>query len=145
MTKRSVILLWLVPGVSTLVLAFGGTLFVIDHGGNPVAQKGIKGDQGPAGPEGPPGPAGPAGRSTSIRFVNGECRQVCMVACEDNERILETIAINPGGTFTFDADNKATFRPEQQDTPVKVILACCPYRKSKTADRERESADTRSR
>jgi hypothetical protein len=75
-------------------------------------------------PERPPGPAGPAGLSTSIRFVDGECRQPCIVACEDNERILDTIAINPGGTFIFDADNKATFRPEQQDRPVKVILAC---------------------
>jgi|SRR5216684_2108461 hypothetical protein len=91
-------------------------------GENPVA--GGKGDQGPPGPEGPPGPAGPAGLSTAIRFVDGECRQPCVVACEDNERILDTIAINPGGTFIFDADNKATFRPEQQDRPVKVILAC---------------------
>ena len=91
---------------------------------NPVAQKGERGDQGPPGPEGPPGPAGPAGLSTAIRFVEGECRQPCIVACEDNERILDTFAINPGGTFIFDADNKATFRPEQQDRPVKVILAC---------------------
>src|SRR5262249_24740104 len=91
---------------------------------NPVAQKGERGDQGPPGPEGPPGPAGPAGLSTAIRFVEGECRQPYIVACEDNERILDTFAINPGGTFIFDADNKATFRPEQQDRPVKVILAC---------------------
>jgi len=93
-------------------------------GENPVTQKGERGAQGPPGPEGPPGPAGPAGLGTAIRFVEGECRQSCIVACEENERILNTLAINPGGTFIFDADNKATFRPEQQDRPVKVILAC---------------------
>jgi hypothetical protein len=100
---------------------------LVRHGENPVAQKGLKGlkgDQGPPGPEGPPGPAGPAGGSTAIRFVERECRQSCIVACENNERILDTVAINPGGTFIFDADNKATFRPEQQDRPVKVILSC---------------------
>jgi hypothetical protein len=93
-------------------------------GENPVAQKGERGDQGPPGPEGPRGPAGPAGLSAAIRFVEGECRQPCIVACEDNERILNTFAMNPGGTFIFDADNKATFQSEQQDRPVKVILAC---------------------
>src|SRR5262245_51933496 len=81
-------------------------------GENPGAQKGEKGDQGPPGPEGPsgpPGPAGPAGAAgaagmsgTIIRFVDSECRQVCTVACEDDERILSSHAINPGGTFTFD-------------------------------------------
>ena len=88
----------------------------------PSTTNGAKGEAGEAGPAGPPGPTGPAGRV--IRFVDGECSQACVVACEDNERIIETIAINPGGTFIFDADNKATFRPEQQNRPVKVILAC---------------------
>src|SRR5262249_2721651 len=78
--------------------------------------KGEKGDQGPAGPEGPPGPVGAAGMSgTVIRFVEIECRQICFVACKENERILSSYAINPGGAFTFDADNrKATFRPQLQ-------------------------------
>jgi hypothetical protein len=59
-------------------------------GENPVAQKGEKGDQGPSGaegpsgppgPPGPPGPAGAAGMSgTAIRFVDSECRQVCLRA-----------------------------------------------------------------
>ena len=98
-------------------------------GENPGAQKGEKGDQGPAGPEGPsgpPGPAGPPGTSgTIIRFVDSECRQVCTVACEEDERILSSHAINPGGTFTFDADNsKATFRPQRQGVPIRVVLAC---------------------
>jgi hypothetical protein len=84
--------------------------------------QGAKGEAGEAGSAGPPGSAGPAG--TVIRFVDGECSQACIIACENNERILDTIAINPGGTFIFDADNKATFRPEQQGRPVKVILAC---------------------
>ena len=98
-------------------------------GENPGAQKGEKGDQGPAGPEGPsgpPGPAGPPGTSgTIIRFVDSECRQVCTVACEEDERILSSHAINPGGTFTFEADNsKATFRPQRQGVPIRVVVAC---------------------
>jgi hypothetical protein len=93
-------------------------------GENP--QKSEKGDQGSAGPEGAPGPVGAAGMSgTVIRFVEIECRQICFVACKENERILNSYAINPGGTFTFDGDNrKATFRPQLQGTPVKVVLAC---------------------
>ena len=97
-------------------------------GEQPMAQKGEKGEQGAPGPEGPPGPAGPVGPTglsgTSIRFVEGECRQACTVACGENERILSTYAINPGGTFVFDAESKATFRPQRQGTAVKVILAC---------------------
>ena len=63
---------------------------------------------------------------TFIRFVDGECRQACTLSCQDNERILSTYAINPGGTFVFDADNKATFRPQRQGVSVKVVLACAP-------------------
>ena len=99
-------------------------------GERPVSQKGEKGDQGPPGPEGPAGPLGPVGPTgisgTVIRFVEGECRQACTLACEDNERILSTYAINPGGSFVFDADNKATFRPQRQGVSVKVVLACAP-------------------
>src|SRR5262245_45911373 len=75
--------------------------------------QGEKGDQGPAGPEGAPGPVGAAGMSgTVIRFVEIECRQICFVTCKESERILSSYAINPGGAFTLDADNrKATFRP----------------------------------
>src|SRR4029077_6466329 len=70
-------------------------------GENP--QKGQKGDQGPAGPEGPPGPVGAAAMSgTVVRFVEIECRQICFLACKENERILSSYAINPGGAFTFD-------------------------------------------
>jgi hypothetical protein len=89
-------------------------------------EKGDTGEKGAPGPPGPPGPAGPAGAAggTAIRFVEGECRQPCKVACEENERILNTFAINPGGTFTFEADNQATFRPQRQGAAAKVILAC---------------------
>jgi hypothetical protein len=62
---------------------------------------------------------------TAIRFVDSECRQVCFVACGENERILNAHAIDPGGPFSFDADNrKATFRPQRQGVAVKVVLAC---------------------
>jgi hypothetical protein len=85
----------------------------------------MRGEQGPAGDPGPPGPAGPAGASgTIIRVVDGECRQACIMACEQNERILNAYAINPGGAFTFDTENKATFRPPRQGVAVKVVLAC---------------------
>jgi len=42
-------------------------------------------------------------------------------ACEENERILNTYAINPGGTFSFDADNKATFCAEQTAAALDVF------------------------
>jgi hypothetical protein len=92
-----------------------------------VASKGEKGEQGPPGPAGPPGPSGPAGPGgTIIRFVNGECSQACTVACEANERILSTYAFNPGGTFVFEEENRATFRPQRQGTAIKIVLACAP-------------------
>jgi hypothetical protein len=35
-----------------------------------------------------------------------------MVACEANERILNVFAIGPTGTFDFEENNRATFRPQ---------------------------------
>jgi hypothetical protein len=61
---------------------------------------------------------------TVIRFVDGECRQACTVACEANERIVNTFALGPVGTFIFEEENRATFRPQRQGAPVKVVLAC---------------------
>src|SRR6266566_5136505 len=72
---------------------------------------------------GPPGPAGPPG-GTVIRFVDGECRQTCTIACEVDERILNTFAIGPGGTFIFEQEDRATFLPQRQGAPAKVVLAC---------------------
>ena len=74
--------------------------------------------QGPPGPTGPPGPAGPPG-GTVIRFVDGECRQTCTLACETNERILNTFAIGPGGTFIFEEENRATFLPQDGEPRPK--------------------------
>ena len=94
----------------------------------PGAQ-GERGEQGPpglAGPPGPPGAAAPAEpRGTVIRFIDGECRQACNVACEAGERILTTFAIYPGGTFVFVDENHSTFYP-QRGTAVKVVVACAP-------------------
>ena len=91
------------------------------------APPGPRGNPGPAGAAGPAGPEGPAGPSgAAVRFVDGECRAPCIVACEENERILSTYALNPGGTFMLEADNRATFRPQQQGVPIKVVLACVP-------------------
>ena len=104
-----------------------GALGLSACGEQPAPQKGETGTQGPPGPEGPAGPPGPVGPAgTSIRFVDGECRQACTLACQDNERILSTYAINPGGSFVFDSESKATFRPQRQGVAVKVVLACAP-------------------
>ena len=104
-----------------------GALGLSACGEQPAPQKGETGTQGPPGPEGPAGPPGPVGPGgTSIRFVDGECRQACTLACQDNERILSTYAINPGGSFVFDSEFKATFRPQRQGVAVKVVLACAP-------------------
>src|SRR5260221_14523043 len=54
-----------------------------------------------------------------------ECHQPCIVACEDNERILNTVAIKPGGTFIFEADNKATFRDFNRASADNHALAVC--------------------
>jgi hypothetical protein len=110
----------------TLVAAFA--LTGCSDGLNIIkGEKGDVGEKGEPGPAGPPGPSGPAGAGgTVIRSVAGECRQACTVACEANERILSAYAVNPGGTFIFEDDNRATFRPQQQGVSVKVVLACIP-------------------
>jgi hypothetical protein len=102
-------------------------------GENPATPQAVQGEQGPAGPEGqagppgPPGPAGPAGASgLAVRFTESECRAACTVACGGNERILNTYAINPGGAFTFEEDNRATFRPQRPGVSIRVVVACIP-------------------
>src|SRR5262245_5678811 len=116
--------------------------FVSGCGEKEVA-RGEKGDQGPPGSPGPPGPpgaAGPVGLSgTIIRFVEGECRQACTIACEDNERILNSFAINPGGTFVFDADNKATFRPQRQGVSAKCSWLACQGDEAAIGERPRKA------
>jgi hypothetical protein len=59
-------------------------------------EKGSEEPPGPARSPGPPGPAGPTG-GTVIRFVDGECRQICTVACEANERILKRLQCSLSG------------------------------------------------
>src|SRR5262249_28894794 len=90
-----------------------------------VASQEEKGSEGPPGAQ-PPGPPDPAGlpRGTVIRFADGECRQICTVTCEANERILNTFAIGPSGSFVFEDENRATFRPERRGAPVRVVVAC---------------------
>ena len=92
----------------------------------PQGESGEQGAPGPSGPQGSVGPAGQAGVDTSsIRFVDGECRQPCLLSCEIGERILTIHAINPGGTLVFEDEIRATFRPAQR-TAVKVVIACVP-------------------
>jgi hypothetical protein len=89
-----------------------------------IFPKGEKGDRGPPGPAGQPGPAGASG--TAIRFIDAECPGACIVSCEANERILNVFAINPGGSFTLEDENKAIFRPQHTDAPTKLSVACVP-------------------
>jgi hypothetical protein len=93
-----------------------------------VPQKGEQGPPGAAGPPGPAGPAGPAGPPgrSGIRMTEADCTSVCSIACEPNERILHTYALNPGGTFVFEDVNRATFRPQRRGATVKVVIACVP-------------------
>src|SRR5215831_10263428 len=53
------------------------------------------------------------------RLFVGECRQTCMVACEANERILNTFATGRGGNFIFEEENRATFLPQRQEPRPK--------------------------
>jgi hypothetical protein len=107
--------------VCTLV-ALGGLLLAACGQSEPP--KGAKGDPGPAGPPGPPGPAGPAGGT--IRFAEFACQQAaCTVACNDDERILNTYALNPAGTFVIETDSRASYRPRGQPSG-KIVIACVP-------------------
>jgi hypothetical protein len=83
---------------------------------------GPRGEQGPPGPAGPPGATGAGG--AVIRFIDSECSGPCTVACEPDERILNTYAFNPGGTFIWLDINRANFRPQQPGISVKVSVAC---------------------
>jgi hypothetical protein len=47
-----------------------------------------------------------------------------MVACKANERIINGFAIGPTGTFDFEENNRATFRPQRQGASVRIVLAC---------------------
>ena len=109
----------------TVALAAAFALVGCSDGLNLIkGEKGEAGEKGEPGPAGPPGASGPAG--TVIRVVDGECSAPCAVACEATERILSTYAVNPGGTFVFEEDNRATFRPQRQGVSTKVVLACIP-------------------
>jgi hypothetical protein len=54
------------------------------------------------------------------------CTGVCSISCEANEQILNTYALNPGGTFVFEDVNRASFRPQRRGAAVKVVVACVP-------------------
>ena len=113
-------------GIAIVVVVLLTFLFWGKPQAGPKGEQGERGEQGPpgsAGPAGPPGLAGP--RGTVIRFVDGECRQACSVACEVGERILTTFAIYPGGTFVFVDESHSTFYPPR-GTAVKVVVVCAP-------------------
>jgi hypothetical protein len=82
----------------------------------------------PALPVHPALPVLPGRRQTASRFERSRTNveQVCPVACEANERILSSFAISPGGTFVFEDERRATFRPQRQGISFKVVLSCIP-------------------
>jgi len=90
-------------------------------GPSEVPPKGDRGDVGPAGPAGPPGP--PGENAKNIRIVTAPCSEtVCALGCNEDERILNAYALNPGGTLGFEDERHVTFRPRK--TPAVVMLAC---------------------
>ena len=89
-------------------------------------EQGPPGQQGPAGPQGPQGPAGPAGGSGSvIHFQQVGCStSLCTMGCKEGERILNAIALTPGGVIEYPDEHHLTFRPRRM--PAVVVLACVP-------------------
>jgi hypothetical protein len=84
---------------------------------------GPPGPQGPQGPAGPPGPAGPAG--ASLRFADFTCEAArCPVACNTGERIVNAFAQGQGGSFVYDSDSEATYRPPRRGRSGKIVLVC---------------------
>jgi len=85
---------------------------------------------GPPGPPGPPGPAGPPGApgsaGTTIRMVEVTCRNTCTAACDAEERIVNAYALAPGGTFVYEDDNRASYRPQRRNVDIRVVVACIP-------------------
>jgi hypothetical protein len=120
------------------------SLMLAACGDGQVAQKGEQaepaagvagppGNVGPPGPPGPPGPAGPAGppgapgaAGTTIRMVEVNCRGTCTAECNAEERIVNAYALAPGGTFVYEDDNRASYRPQRRNVDIKVVVACIP-------------------
>ena len=90
------------------------------HTGTPEA--GPPSRPGPPGP-GPPGPPGPAASGSAIRIVTTPCHQTaCSASCKEDEQILNTYALDPGGAIDFKDERNVTFRPKQR--PTVLVLAC---------------------
>jgi hypothetical protein len=115
--------------VRRTLLVFLAAFLLAACGQSEPPAKGETGPPGPAGPPGsagPPGPAGPPGSSASaqaIRVIARPCDQTaCGASCEENERILNAYALNPGGAIGFIDERNVTFRPKER--PTVLVLAC---------------------
>lgn len=108
------------------VLRLGLLCMLLAGCGDGQPAKGGKGDQGPPGPPGQPGTPGTPG--TVIRMSETECRGLCSLTCESNEKILNAYVLGgAAGRLVFDETNRATFRPQGAATaPIKVMVACIP-------------------
>ena len=55
--------------------------------------------------------------------VKAPCDQTaCSASCKEDEQILNTYALNPGGAIDFKDERNVTFRPKQR--PTVLVLAC---------------------
>ena len=98
-------------------------------GSGEKSEQATVGPQGPAGPQVPPGPQGPAGpaggNGSVIRFQQVGCStSLCTMGCKEGERILNAIALTPGGVIEYPDEHHLTFRPRRM--PAVVVLACVP-------------------
>ena len=111
---------WRRPGIALTGGVIGSLLLAAC--GQSAPPKAAKGDPGPPAP---PRPSG-AVRATTIRIAEFACQQdACTVACNDDERILSAHALHPAGTFVFEDDSRATYRPRVQPSG-KIVVACIP-------------------
>jgi hypothetical protein len=82
------------------------------------ARRDLKGRPDPPGPPGAPGAAG-----TTIRMVEVNCRGTCTAECSAEERIVNAYALAPGGSFVYEDDNRASYRPQRRNVDIKVVVA----------------------
>src|SRR5262249_61001231 len=96
-----------------------------------AGRAGPEGPPGPQGPQGPQGPAGPPGASgtpgpagAGIRFAEFTCDSAnCTFKCDSGERILNALAENTVGSFTYESGSSVSYRPARRGR-VKIVLAC---------------------
>jgi len=59
-------------------------------------------------------------------MIELSCRGTCTAACNAEERIVNAYALAPGGTFVYEDDNRASYRPQRRNVDIRVMVACIP-------------------